>query len=223
MKIGVIPLGKSPRPDMVAPLEEALGDSAEIIQFGALEELTLEDFEVLDRYPGESILHTNLPPSGKMVFFSRRHVHAGIPKALRHFERQGAQVATVLCTEPWSHYEFDGMYLEIRRLVRNFLSAINAKGQGVIITHPDDLPEDVVNRWRGYSGNLTTKSFGPEPSDEELNVFLDELVEIAPDYVVFDCTTFGKELKRKFQARLNCPVILPLTVLANALREIASA
>lgn len=218
-KIGIIPLGHSPRPDFVAPLAEAVGKNAEIIQHGALEGLTFAEIMALDRRPDESILHTNLPPDGKLVTFPRRHVHERIPGVLKQFESQGVKIATVCCVEPWSGYEFSGVYLEIRRLVRHFLSAINVKGPGFILHRPEDMPEDAVNRWKDTS-DLTIRPFSPAPSEDELNELLDELAELAPKYVVLDCVTYNQELKGKIKLRLDCPVILPLTVLANALREI---
>lgn len=217
-RIGIIPLGRSPRPDFAAPIARAVGARADIVQCGALEGLTDDEIMSLDRLPGDYVLHTNLPPDGRLVTFPRRHVLARVPGVLKRFESQGVGIATICCTEPWPDYEFAGVLLQLRRLVDDTVSALDVRGPGLVLFHPMDPPEGVANRWKD-AGNLTFKPLFPSPTEKELNA----LAELAPDFVVLDCVTYNAELKAQIKKRLTCPVVLPLTVLTNAVEELICA
>lgn len=217
-RIGIIPLGQSPRPDFAAPIAQVVGARAEIVQCGALEGLTHDEIMSLDRQPGDYPMHTNLPPDGRLVTFPRRHVLARIPGVLKLFESQGVGIATICCTEPWPDYEFAGVLLQLRRLVDDTVAPLNVKGKGLVLFHPMDPPEGVANRWKN-AADLTFRPLFPSPTDEELNA----LAELAPDFVVLDCVTYSPLLKERIRKRLTCPVVLPLAVLSNAIEELICA
>lgn len=214
-RIGIIPLGQSPRPDFVAPIAEAVGARADIVQCGALEGLTYDEIMSLDRSPDDYMLHTNLPPDGRPVTFPRRHVLSRVPGVLKRFECQGVGIATICCTEPWPDYSFAGEFLQLRQLVDDSIAALNVEGPGLVLFHPEDPPEGVLKRWND-APHLTFRPLAPSPANDEL----DALAKLAPDFVVLDCVSYNQKLKVQIKDRVTCPVILPLTVLANILTKL---
>lgn len=223
-KICIIPLGQSPRPDFVAPIAEAVGESAEIIEHGAMNGLSYDEIMALDRSPDDYLVGTNLPPDGKRVTFPKKHVLSRMQGILNQLEDQGVDIVAVCCSEPWPEYSFKGLWIEAQRLMYNLVSALNIKGPGIVVFPQEDQREMAMDRWKGIEGLNTFKMLSPAYGDDELKEFLDFLVESAPSYVVLDCFGFNQKLKKIIKEKMNnIPVILAPTVLANSLREIVLA
>lgn len=218
-KICIIPLGQSPRDDFVAPIAEAVGNNAEIMQRGAMDGLTAEEIMALERAPGDYMVGTNLP-TGERVGFPKKHVLERMPGILKELEEKDVNLVSVCCTEVWPEYEFDGIWVEVSRLIFHLVKALNIKGKAVVAFPQEDQREMVSERWEN-NPNLTFKVLPPKYTDEELQEFLNFLVEFKPAYIVLDCFGFDQKLKDRIKGKVDCPVILPITVLANTLKEIS--
>ena len=219
-KIAIVPLGQSPRDDFVAPVAAAVGDLADIVQRGSMDGLTADEIMALDRQDGDYMVGTNLP-TGERVGFPKKHVLARMPGILKELEAQNVNRVAVCCTEVWPEYEFDGVWVEVSQLMFHLVAALRFKGRGVVAFPQEDQREMVSKRWED-NPSMDFEVLAPNYTPEALEAFLDMLVEKQPQYVVLDCFGFNEALKAAIKEKLpTTPVILPITVLANVLQEIA--
>jgi len=92
----MVTIGQSPRNDVTSDIKDILGSKIEIIECGALDELTLEDVKKLEPKKGEYVLVTRLR-DGTQVKVSRNKIIQRIRKCIRKIENY-VDIIVLLCT-----------------------------------------------------------------------------------------------------------------------------
>lgn len=97
-KIAGITVGQSPRTDMTCDLIPKLALNLELVEYGALDGLTLADIERdLAPEPGEEVLVSRMR-DGQQATFSGDKVVALVQAKVDEAERDGCRAVIVLCT-----------------------------------------------------------------------------------------------------------------------------
>ena len=92
----MVTIGQSPRNDVTSDIKDILGSKIEIIECGALDELTLEDIKKLEPKKGEYVLVTRLR-DGTQVKVSRNKIIQRIRECIRKIENY-VDIIVLLCT-----------------------------------------------------------------------------------------------------------------------------
>jgi len=95
VRIGFITIGHSPRVDVVPEMTPILGD-VEIIECGALDDLTLEEIQKLAPREGDYVLVTRLR-DGTQVKLSREKIVKHLQTCIEKLEKE-VDVIGILCT-----------------------------------------------------------------------------------------------------------------------------
>ena len=104
MRIGAVTIGQSPRDDIVPEIREVLGSEVEIIEKGALDDLSLNDIKNFHPTPGDYTLFTRLK-DGTEVKIAKKHIIPKIRGCIRELEEKGAGVLILLCTGEFPEIE----------------------------------------------------------------------------------------------------------------------
>ena len=148
-RIAGITVGQAPRTDMTADLESRLAPTLELVQYGALDDLTASEVERdLAPKPGDEVLVSRMR-DGSQVTFSGTKVLPLVQERIDQAEREGARAIIVLCT---------GSFPELRHEVP--------------LVYPQPLFHAAA---RALAGGRRVAVMVPEPSQvEQARVWWDE-------------------------------------------------
>ena len=217
-EIGLISIGQSPRPDIVQEIKKAMAENPKIIEVGALDGLSRNEILSLGCSPQDYRVVTRLSDA-QPITISKNHILARMETALRKLESQSVRFAAILCTEEFPEYPFDGLLLKPGKLLFHFVSSFYRKDGGAIVIPLEEQKEAATKRWKLPNVHLNIGILAPGPNPDAIERLCEELRREPPGFVVLDCFGYDGKLKREIQHQLNCPVILPRTLLGYALRE----
>ena len=219
MKIGLVTIGQSPRSDVTSTLREVLGSQLTFLERGALDGLSEKEINALAPSKREALLVTRLR-NGKSVKVAQRHIPSRVQEQIHALEA-GVQVIVLLCTGEFPTLTSKKLLALPDLLLSNIVWSIIRRGRlGVVI--PDDKQRKMVERkWARKGIVLCIEVANPYEQTRILEA-AESLAKKNVDLVVLDCIGFTPELKREFQRVTKKPVVLPQTIVARVLEELAS-
>ncbi len=220
-KIGFITIGQSPRPDIIGEMKSIIGDELQIIEGGALDGLSKDEvFSLLHASPSaEEYLVTKLR-DGTSVVMPKNIIVKRIEGVLKSFENQGITVAAILCVGEFPEYQFNGIVLKPGDLSLKLVSSLYQVGKGVIVIPLEEQRKGAMGRWSFSRIRPNIKVFAADSDLKKLEHLSEEIEQEAPDFVVLECMGFGEQMKQKIRSKVQCPVILPKTLLGHMIKEI---
>jgi protein AroM len=220
-KIGLITIGQSPRPDIINEMRKILGLELEIVESGALDGLSKEKVLALNSSSGPSgqgYLVTRLR-DGTIVTVPKVCVIEGIGSALQEFHNQNIGVAAVLCVGDFPEYSFDGVFIRPGELLIQLVKALQIKGKGILVIPLEKERQSAAQRWDLPGLDCKIKVL-PIGADWDFVCRLSEEVKAEdPRFVVLECLGYTERMKACIRDKVNCPVILPKSLLAYVLKE----
>jgi len=221
-RIGLITIGQSPRPDIVNEMRTLLGNGTEILEAGALDGLSKE--EVLDFIASagtakQGYLVTRLQ-DGTSITIPKEYVADRIGFALQKLENQHVGFAAILCVGDFPEYTFGGILLRPGKLLIQLVMSIQRGGKGVIVIPLEEERHEAKQRWNLPNVDSIIKVIPTGADSDTVDRLLEEIKGEAPTFVVLECMGWGENLKNLLKEKVNCPVILPKTLLACTLKEI---
>ncbi len=216
MRIGFVTIGQSPRVDVVPEMTPILGD-VEIIECGALDDLTLEEIQKLAPKEGDYVLVTRLR-DGTQVKLSREKIVKHLQTCIEKLEKE-VDVIGILCTGEFPELKSKKLLIEPSLLLLKVVESILPQGKlGVIIPSPDQI-EETKEKW-SYTG-VETKILAVSPylgKEEEIKEAARALKD--RDLIVLDCIGYNLKAKEIVKDLTKKPVLLPRTLMAHVIREL---
>ena len=149
LRLGVLEIGQSPRPDVERELRAVLGEDIEIDLRGALDGLSRAEIDRLTPDTDADAVFTHLP-SGDDVTISKRAVIKHGEVALSALVEQGLSAVVVMCTGAFT--EWMGKYPVIfpSLVLEGFVRALIGQGPnrlGVFVPLNEQV-EPLGRKWR---------------------------------------------------------------------------
>ncbi len=220
MKIGTLTIGQSPRKDVIPEMLEVLGTGIDIIEKGALDELSLE--EVINFQPAttDSTLVTRLR-DGTEVKIAKKHVIPRLKNCIFELEEKGAEIIILLCTGVFPEFESRKILLRPNRIIKNIVKGILKKGKlGVIVPSRDQILR-VEEKWGRTNIEVISESVSPYTStDKEIVEKAKKMKNFNTDLIILDCIGFKRKIKAIFRDITKKPILLPSTTIARIAKEI---
>jgi len=216
-RIGALTIGQSPRPDLVAPLENQLPD-CEILQAGALDNLTADDLPEISKvaYP----LVTQMS-NGKSVMVEENFITPKLQQALNRLETNGVNATLLLCAGTFAALQGTLPLFVPFKIGYEVLGALQMKSIG-LITPVVEQEIPIRARWEkmGWQPTVWTADLGVQ--DEEFHRQLTDQIHINNlDCIVLDYVGHPLEQVNKLQKFVEIPVIdlghLAMATLASIL------
>lgn len=210
MHLGVVTIGQSPRPDLIAPFRAMLGPSATIQEAGALDGLTHAQVRDLAPRATETPLLTRLN-SGESVIIAKERIIASIERHLEELVASGARLLVVLCTGPFPRFALPVPVLLPDPILRHLVEGILPSGKlGIVAPIPDQYPM-MTRKWQGY--DLALRSADPYGPTGVLAGAVADLADCR--LVVLDCMGFSSAHTAVARAACPVPILLAQDVLAH--------
>jgi len=214
-RVGLVTIGQSPRVDVVPEMRAILGD-VEVVECGALDELSKDEIEALRPGEEEYLLVTRLR-DGSEVRVSRGRVLPLVEKCIRKLEGV-VDVVGLLCTGDFPELTSSKILVKPSELLLKVVEALRVRRLGALVPDPRQVGV-IAERWSRVSEDVVVESFSPYTGSPAA------LPEVAKrfrdrDLVVLDCIGYGLEVKRVVMEVTGRPVIAPRTIMARVIREL---
>lgn len=216
MKVGVLTVGQSPRPDILSEFEGIL-DGVEIVEKGCLDGLTKPQIKKMKQKGKEPFLVTLLR-DGTSVEISKEKTTTLLKQRIKELENE-VDAIFLACTEDFPNLESRTILLEASKLVHGVVENIvtGKKKLGLLIPTAGQVAQ-VHEKWRQVN-HVIAVAF-PFEKTEEVEAAARKLKLEDVDLVVLDCMAYDKQSKKKMAKLTGKPVILPRTLAATVLKEL---
>ncbi len=221
MKIGVVTIGQSPRPDVIGEMERILGKGYELLEKGALDDFTLEDVQKIKIEEGQGVLVTRMR-DGTEIKITHDIVNPVIQKRITELEAEGVEIILLVCTGRFPEFESNVLVVQPSNIIRGVTKAAMRKGRMASIL-PSMQQVGGSPREREEDGLVTyLDSASPYGPIEEVEKLGDRLAKQNVDLIVLNCMGFDYNHKRIIREKTGKPVLQSSAMVARALKELLS-
>lgn len=224
-KIGAITVGQSPRDDLVPEMLPVLGSSIELIQMGGLDGLTREEIETFIPEEGDHVLVSRLR-DGSSVTFGESYILPRLQDCIRQLEAEGVSLILFLCTGEFpENFQSSVPLIFPNRILTACVPALTPHCRLGVLTPSAEQIRQMTEKWSSLVDSVHVIPVSPyDGLDAVLKAVLKAAREFPADsldLIVMDCIGYTVEMKEKVRELTGTPVILPRTLLAHILCEIA--
>lgn len=218
--IGAITIGQSPRVDMTDDMISLLSPNIELLEFGALDDYTYEDIELLfSPKPDDSVLVSRMR-DGRQVILSEAAIIPLIQDGIHKAEEAGVTAILLLCTGKFPKFNSSVLLIYPQPIVQTIASKL-CEGQKIGVMIPEaEQTEEIRQKW--LESGIETYIVSGSPYMDIRNVLsaAEELRRDDISLICLDCMGYTSEMKNHIASITNKPVILPRTVISRIVDEL---
>ena len=122
-RIGMLTIGQSPRNDILPALHEILGEDVEIIEAGALDEVSLEDIRKIDLRLEDYILVSRMRDDTE-IKVTKRYILPKIQEKIHYLENQGIRITVIMCTSKFPAFKSQGLVVTPKEILKGTISSV---------------------------------------------------------------------------------------------------
>lgn len=211
--VGFLTIGNSPRPDIMMDIAPILSAHCEILEMGALDDLSGAEFDEVRPTDSESFYVTR-GRDGELTV-ARRWLYHRVSECISKLEEKGADIIALSCTGEFPEMESHQPLLIASRIIK---SAVTKAYTGVplAIVIPDEgQREYMALRWESVGIKHTMFCCSPYEETEESRAVCREISRAPYDFVVLDCMGFPISMAEAFERKTGKRVLLPRRLLCE--------
>lgn len=218
--IAGITVGQSPRIDMTDDIRSKLAPGLELIEYGALDDMTLEEVErELKPLPGDEVLVSRMR-DGRQATFSGTRIVPLVQKRIDEAEAAGADAIILLCTGGFPELRHKVPLIIPQPLFYSVAHAL-AGWQTIAVMVPDKAQVEQARAWWGDAG-LSIQVVQASPYGD-----LDAIARAARSlrgsncaFLCLDCMGFSVSMRDIARRESGLDVLLPRTLVASTVSEL---
>ena len=219
-RIAGITVGQSPRTDMTCDLVQRLADNLELVEYGALDGMTLEQVESeLKLEPGEEVLVSRMR-DGQQATFSGDKVVALVQAKVDEAERDGCRAVIVLCTGSFPELRHNVPLVFPQPLLHSCARAL-AGGRRIAVMVPESSQaEQARERWSASGVDIDVVSASPYKGIDGVMAAARTLRGHDDAFLCLDCMGFTVAMRDAARRESGLDVLLPRTLVASVVSEL---
>lgn len=218
-KIGTITVGQTPRTDLIPEIAPILGASIEIIQMGGLDGLTREEIQAMTPAPGDHVLVSRLK-DGRSVSFGESHILPRLEACVDQLNKDQVSLILFLCTGEFPDtFQADVPLIFPSKILTSIVSAVHPRHLTVMTPAKEQLPQ-MHSKWAGCADSVCGLAVSPYDGAEAVEAAARSIPKDT-DLIVLDCIGYTVEMKERVQALTGKSVLLPRTLAARVVKELA--
>ncbi len=219
-KIAGVTIGQAPRTDMTDDLEARLAPGLELVQFGALDALTLDEVERdLSPAPGEEVLVSRMR-DGRQATMGAGRLMPLIERRIRDAEEAGCDAVILLCTgafPPLAHR----VPLVFPQRLFNSVARELAGGRPVAVMVPEAAQvEDARARWAQIGLETVIEHASPYAGAAGVEAAAARLRGADAAFLCLDCMGYTTRMRALAREASGLDVLLPRTLVASVVSEL---
>ncbi len=219
-RIGIISIGQSPRPDIIAIFRDAWGDRAEILETGALDGLTHADVEKMTPYKGDDVLVVKMA-DGQQHIVGQQHLVPRIQASVEKLALQKITAAILLCTGNFAPFSCSFPFIIPQKIVDNTVAALVREGQAVGVMIPTRAQQQQMRR------NLTDNGIIPVFASASPHFGEQGIIDAARQLqrhdlylIVMHCFGYTRRMRDIVKKTTGKPVLLSNMLVAKVTGEL---
>lgn len=217
--VAAITIGQTPRDDVAGELEKVLGSEVRVVQAGALDDLTRNQIDALAPAGDDDALITRLR-DGTEVIVGKSRILSRLQGCLDRLAGD-SEAATILCAGTFPPFRSPHPIVMPDRCMAAMVdAAFDGRHLGVIVPI-DQQRESYRTRWSRVDPRVTVVVASPYDDPARLVSASEELRRAGVSLVVMECMGFTSGMKHIVRDVTGAPALLPATVLARVLAELA--
>ena len=217
-KIGAITVGQSPRTDLIPEMQPVFGDSVEIIQMGALDELSRDEIEKYVPRPGENVLVSRLR-DGSSVTFGESYILPRLQHCIEMLEARGVSLILFLCTGEFpAEFRSEVPLIFPDRILKGLVPAVCGRKLTVIVP-AEAQKSQMPGKWGNCCQSLHVIAVSPYDGPDAV-LSAAQKIPADTDLILLDCIGYTIEMKDRIHALTGKPVLLPRTLVARVICEL---
>lgn len=221
IKVGAITVGQSPRVDVTKDILPILGDGITLLQAGALDGMSREELKFIEPEEGDYVLVSRLR-DGTSVRFAERHILPRLQSAIDRLTNEGAQMILMLCTGEFpAELRAKVPLIYPCRLLDGIVPAVAPRGKIGVVVPDISQKEQNIRRWDGVAKEVTVVAASPYADIGGIRAVAGQLRTLDVDLLILDCIGYTQEMKELLRKETGKKILLPRTVLARVVRELA--
>lgn len=218
-KIGTITVGQTPRTDLIPEIAPILGASIEILQMGGLDGLTREEIQAMTPAPGDHVLVSRLK-DGSSVSFGESHILPRLEACVDQLNKDQVSLILFLCTGEFPDtFQADVPLIFPSKILTSIVSAVHPRHLTVMTPAKEQLPQ-MHSKWAGCADSVCGLAVSPYDGAEAVEAAARSIPKDT-DLIVLDCIGYTVEMKERVQALTGKSVLLPRTLAARVVKELA--
>ena len=222
VRVGFVTIGQSPRRDITEDLVKILPKDVEIVEAGALDDLSPSEIrEKLSPKPGETLYVTRLR-SGEEVRISKEKIVGLIQEKISMLDNRGVDIIAILCSGEFPEFVSRTPILYPDKILKGIVSGIKYRGNSAVLIPAKEQMEYARDKWSPYLEIPDIIPISPYTSkSEDFSRVGLELRRIGAGLIVMDC--MGYTMEQKIAIRGSNPgarIITSRGALARALTEL---
>lgn len=220
-RMGVVVIGQSPRPSVVAEIAAVLSPGMNIDLRGALDGMTRAEIDAIPPSDGYDALFTLLP-NGDGVVISKKEVEKRADAQLARFRNEGVGVAMLACTGKFPNLSPEGLVILPSAVLHNMVEAVLPKGRLGVFSPLPEQTALIAKKWQSAGVEVVGVTLRPGSSDAEVDAAAKAMAAHAPDLLVMDCMGYTSANKARVRLSYGGPVILAIAAAARVVEELVS-
>jgi len=220
IRIGIVEIGQSPRPDVLSDVKTILGPTVEIIECGALDGLSHEEIKGFEPSPGDKVLVTRLR-DGTEVKLTKNKIIDRMQRCIDHIEDH-SKVIIIYCTGDFPDLHSKRLLVKPSHVTSSVVQDLLPKGKlGLLIPTPEQEPQ-ITPKWKrdGITLHFESLSAYEEQNLEKLENLATKFKTASVDMIFLDCMGYTAQLRDHLKRRTGLPVIQSNTLVARIVSEI---
>ncbi|WP_374443653.1 AroM family protein [Stella sp.] len=216
--LAAIVVGQSPRPDVEALLQAAVGPAARVRLVGCMDGLSRAEMAAEPPVDEADTLFTRLP-DGTGATLSKRAVTGRAQMLIDRFADEGVRATLMCCTGAFPGLKPAGVVVFPSAVLSGLANGLLPAGRlGLLVPLPAQV-RGLAGKWVRPGLEVVAEPLLPLADAAEAEAAADRLARRRPDLVVMDCISYTPAQRDAVRRRLACPVLLAISTTAAVLRE----
>lgn len=222
--LGVITIGQSPRDDMILEMEVHLGRKTEIVQTGALDDLSYDEIISLNQKGDDNVLITKLR-DGRAVNVVESVIFSRVQDCIYRLEEENVDLILLLCTGVFSKdFVSNKPIIYPQKLLHRVVENLLGQGKTIIVTPEEDQTKFYQEKWSKVGENIFVIHGSPYGDSKEVDKIISQLDKHEEiNLIVLDCMGYNQKMKNHILKKRRIPVILAKTLVARVIGEMLNS
>jgi len=218
--VGAITIGQTPRADIAGELQTLLGAGIRIVQAGALDGLTRAEIDALAPAPGDDDALIARLREGGEVLLAKGLLVPRLQACLDRLHGE-ADAFAILCAGAFPAFTSARPVLLPERCLAAIVDATFDGGRLGVIVPIKQQQASSAARWSRVDPGVVVTVASPYDDSSRLIAAAEELRRAGVSLVVMECQGFTGAMKQVVRDVTGAPALLPTSVLARFLAELA--
>ncbi|MEM1610795.1 MAG: AroM family protein [Sulfolobales archaeon] len=225
VRIGLVTIGQSPRKDITDDLIKILPPEVELVEAGALDDLTLEEIKrKLSPDPGDVVYVTRLR-DGTEVKVSKEKILDLMRVKIDLLDSKGVDIIAILCSGEFPEFKASVPILYPDKILKGIVSGVKYRGKTAVLIPAREQISYARDKWSPYLENPDIIAISPYTSTPEDFIRIGRTFkEHMVGFAVMDCMGYSLNHKRIIkQISPLTRIITSRGALARALSEMVDS